>query len=121
MGFELPDIQTEQEVAALVMAFYETVKHDDLIGPYFQRLNWEDHLPKMIHFWSFVLLDKPGYTTQVFEKHMHMRLDKIHFDRWVELWTRAVSERHAGPHADLAIQRARLLGWTFSEKMKTNP
>ena len=72
----------------------------------------------MIQFWAFALLDKPGYTTQVFEKHQHMRLDQTHFDRWVTLWTNAVQARFQGPVSEAAIQRAKLLGWTFAEKMK---
>ncbi len=113
------EITSEEDVKELVLAFYEEVRKDELIGPHFAHLHWDEHLPKMIQFWSFVLLDKPGYTTQVYEKHQHMRLDTAHFDRWVELWTAAVHSRFQGALAEAAIQRARLLGWTFSEKMKT--
>lgn len=119
MGFDLPDIRTEEDVADLVLAFYELVKKDDQIGPFFAHLNWDDHVPKMIHFWSFVLLDKPGYTTNVYEKHQHMHLEPAHFDRWFKLWQATVESRFHGAKAEAAIQRARLLAWTFSEKMKT--
>ncbi len=42
----------------LVHAFYADVRRDPLIGPIFERQieNWDEHLEKLIAFWSSVTL-----------------------------------------------------------------
>lgn len=111
------DIQSKSDIELIVNSFYDDVLNDDLLAPFFRNLNFEKHLPKMIHFWSFVLLDEAGYTTDVTAKHMHMRLKQEHFDRWVELFNKTVDRLFAGEKAEAAKQRAFLVGWTISSKM----
>ncbi len=111
------DIQSKSDIELLVNSFYDDVLKDDLLAPFFKNLNFEKHLPKMIHFWSFVLLDEAGYTTDVTAKHMHMRLKQEHFDRWVGLFNKTVDRLFVGEKAEAAKQRAFLVGWTISSKM----
>ena len=75
-------------------------------------------MPKMISFWAFVLLDEAGYKTDVTEKHMKMRLKKEHFDQWLLLFNETVDTLFKGEKAELAKQRAFLVGWTIQSKMK---
>lgn len=110
------DITERSDVQLLVETFYGTAIHDELLAPFFAHLNFEEHLPKMIHFWCFVLLDEPGYTTNVTEKHMHMKLSKALFDRWVTLFSSTVNALFEGEKAEAAKQRAQLLGWTMAAK-----
>jgi hemoglobin len=111
------DILTKADVEKLVHEFYAKVLTDELLSPFFKQLNFEKHLPKMIHFWSFALLDEPGYTTNVTEKHMHMRLQQEHFDRWLLLFNETVDALFMGEKAQQAKQRAFVIGWTISNKM----
>lgn len=115
------DIRTADDVKMLVDSFYAEVLKDALLSPFFAHLNFDEHLPKMYHFWEFVLLDKPGYTTNVFDKHAHMRLSKEHFDAWVALFQATVDRLFEGEVADQAKLRAATLGWTFAQKMKQKP
>ena len=110
------DITTKQDVENLVDTFYGRVLQDAELAPFFERLDFKAHMPKMVHFWSFVLLDEPGYTTNVTDKHMHMPLSKVHFDRWVELFHGTVNELFAGEKAEIAKQRATLIAWTIQNK-----
>ena len=73
-------------------------------------------MPKMVHFWSFVLLDEPGYTTNVTDKHMHMPLSPVHFERWVSLFHKTVDALFSGEKAEMAKQRASLIAWTIQNK-----
>ena len=59
------EINSREDVEFLVESFYEKVVQDEVLAPFFKHLNFEKHLPKMIHFWAFVLLDEAGYTTDV--------------------------------------------------------
>jgi hemoglobin len=109
-------IESKADVEQLVDAFYESVLKNKELAPFFKHLDFKAHLPKMVHFWSFVLLDEPGYTTNVTEKHEHMRLSKALFDTWVQLFNETVDALFEGEKANLAKERAAILGWTMGSK-----
>ncbi len=109
----------ESDIEDLVDAFYSKVFLHEGLSPFFKHLDYPTHRPKMIAFWSFVLLDKPGYTTQVWDAHAHMRIRPALFQEWVNLFCAIVDERYSGEIAERAKLRAKTLGWTFAEKMKT--
>jgi len=111
------EIKNEADVHELVQTFYQKVLDDDVLAPFFQHLNFEEHLPKMEFFWRFVLLDEPGYTTSVTDKHMHMRLKEEHFKRWLFLFNQTLDELFVGEKVELAKQRAAIIGWTIQSKM----
>ena len=111
------EIKNEADVHELVQTFYQKVLGDDVLAPFFKNLNFEEHLPKMEFFWRFVLLDEPGYTTSVTDKHMHMRLKEEHFKRWIHLFTQTLDELFIGEKVELAKQRAAIIGWTIQSKM----
>jgi len=112
------DIRTNKDVELLVNTFYSKVVEDDILAPFFKNLDFNIHMPKMISFWAFVLLDEAGYKTDVTEKHMKMRLKKEHFDQWILLFNETVDTLFKGEKAELAKQRAFLVGWTIQSKMK---
>jgi hemoglobin len=111
------EIKNEADVHELVETFYLKVLKDDILAPFFQHLNFEEHMPKMEFFWRFVLLDESGYTTNVTEKHMHMRLKEEHFNRWIFLFNETLDELFVGEKVALAKQRAAVMGWTIQSKM----
>lgn len=115
------DIISKSDVARLVNEFYGKVLQDESLKPFFEGLDFEVHKPKMIHFWSFVLLDEPNYKTNVTEKHMRMPLEQKHFDRWMELFIETIDELFTGEKAEMAKQRAATIAWTIANKMKQNP
>jgi len=109
-------IETKADVELLVDTFYTAVLRDEQLSPFFQHLNFAQHLPKMVHFWSFVLLDESGYTTNVTDKHAHMKLTQALFDQWVILFHETIDSLFDGEKAELAKQRATVLGWTMGSK-----
>jgi hemoglobin len=111
------DIETKKDIALLVDTFYNDVLRDDLLAPFFKSMDFDLHKPKMIQFWSFVLLDEAGYTTDVTKKHMHMKLSKEHFDRWLKLFNASLDQLFIGERAEAARQRAALINWTIQSKM----
>jgi len=114
----MKEITTKQDVELLVNSFYNKVGKDELLAPFFKHLNLEKHFPKMIQFWSFVLLDEAGYTTDVTAKHLKMNISKEHFDRWILLFHETTDELFVGEKAKLAKERAVLVGWTIASKME---
>ena len=112
------DIESEEDITKLVHVFYSKLLNDDLMSPHFKGLNLEHHFPRIIDFWSLILLDKIGYTSNVFDKHVHLNIHQLHFDKWVALFTETVDELFVGEKSNFAKQRAAVLGYTFGSKIE---
>lgn len=112
-----PDIHTKEDILILVDKFYDRVLSDEKLAPFFENLDFEKHKTKMVHFWSFVLLDEPGYTTNVFDKHIHLKATSTDFNEWVSLFHKTVDEMFQGEKAKAAKFRATTLGYTFGSKL----
>lgn len=113
----MEDITTKADVELLVNDFYSRVLENEQLKPFFKNLNFEHHMPRMIHFWSFILLDEEGYTTNMTETHAKMPLTTELFDTWVKLFSETVDRLFKGEKANLAKERAMLLGWTMKSKL----
>lgn len=114
----MKDISTREDIELFVNNFYDLVLKDEVLSPFFKNLDFAKHLPHMIHFWAFVLLDESGYTTNVTDKHLKMPLNQDHFDQWINLFNHTIDSSFIGEKAELAKQRAYLIAWTISNKMK---
>lgn len=113
------DIQTRDDITRLIDLFYEKLLKDPVVKHIFEPLDLADHLPRVVHFWSFVLLDEEGYRTNVFEKHMPLPLRPEHFDIWLKHFTDSVDTLFRGEIADTAKQRATVLVFTFKNKWQS--
>lgn len=113
----MKQLQTPADIHQLVSKFYDKVLKDEVLAPFFTRLDFASHLPKMEQFWRFALLSEEGYTTNVTEKHLKMPLEEAHFDRWLGLFYQTIDELFIGELAEQAKQRAAVIGWTINSKM----
>lgn len=113
----MKQLETAEDIHQLVSEFYDKVLQDEVLAPFFARLDFAAHLPKMEQFWRFALLSETGYTTNVTKKHMQMPLQKAHFDRWQALFNQTIDELFEGELAQQAKQRAAVIGWTINAKM----
>lgn len=83
------DLCTEDEVSQLVHAFYETVRKDAVLGPVFERhvKNWDEHLPKMVDFWSSALRGTARFRGAPMPKHAALPgLSVALFQHWLMLF-----------------------------------
>lgn len=94
---------TEDNIRDLVYAFYDRVRADPLLGPVFDaKLNgrWDDHLPKMVSFWSSLVLGTKGYRGNVQQAHQPLDgIEPAHFSRWLSLFLKTVEARYTPPAA----------------------
>ncbi len=116
----MKDIETKADVEKLITLFYSKVVQDASLYPFFANIDLEKHLPHMIHFWCFALLDEAGYTTNVVEKHLQMPLKAIHFSTWLQHFNQTVDTLFIGEKAEAAKQRLTLLCGPFKVKLKRN-
>jgi hemoglobin len=87
---------TSAAIVQLVDTFYGRVREDAVLGPVFEaRLagHWQEHMPRMVAFWTKVLLDTGEFQGNVFGKHMALSgIDKEHFVRWLTLFKMSAIE-----------------------------
>ncbi len=116
------DISDKKDVQLFVDAFYEKVRIDELIGPVFAAIipndNWGPHLERMYSFWNTVLFTVKDYHGNPFSKHRPLPIEKVHFDRWIELFSKTIDTHFEGPIADDAKNRAIKMGQLFLSKLE---
>jgi hemoglobin len=112
------DITTSEHVTLLVKTFYSNLLLNEEVKPIFAHVDFEKHMPHMIAFWEFVLLDKEGYTTNVFDKHVNLPLKSSDFALWLKTFETTVHDLFVGEKANMAIQRAQTIAYSFESKMK---
>ena len=103
----------EPMIQALVAAFYARVRRDPDLGPVFERevADWDDHLARLVDFWSSVLLMTGRFKGQPMATHVRVGgLTPEHFARWLTLFEATAREIWPGKAADLAVAKARQIG-----------
>lgn len=120
-----PDINSSEDIIRLVDTFYKKVLKDEIISHFFNEvanISWEHHMPIMYNFWESVLLDNPIYKGNPMTKHIRLdqksRIEKVHFDRWEELWHETLDELYSGEKVKLAKKRAGELKALMSFKIQ---
>ncbi len=113
LGDDRPDVDDVAQVDVLVREFYRRVAVDAELGPVFAGagVDWAEHLPKMVDFWSWQLLGVKGYAGQPLPAHQRVAerfpLGADLFARWLELFDETLDDLFAGPVTELAHVRAR--------------
>lgn len=117
-GARATDIQDRADLHALVVEFYRRLLADPRIAHLFAHLDLEVHLPILVDFWALIVLGEQGYLRNAFQKHVPLAIEDHHFDVWLEHWSATVADRHSGPRADLARERARSIAALFRSKLR---
>jgi hemoglobin len=100
---EHKDIEGIDDIKWLVDTFYGKVRADGLLGPIFMSHigeDWSSHLNTMYNFWNMVLFGADDYTGHPFQKHRHLPVDNLHFDRWLLYFNETINERFSGPKTE---------------------
>ncbi len=123
----MKDITTRADIEKLIVAFYDKVKVDAVIGYIFTevvKIDWPHHIPIIVNFWEAILLDNPVYTKNAMEVHYTLNekepLMPEHFKKWVALFTDTVDELFEGKTAALAKTRAKSIAGVMQHKMNNN-
>ena len=121
----LDDLATIADVEILVSAFYERAMMDEHIGLFFTEavpLKLKEHLPKIVKFWSSILLDTNVYRDNPMLKHIalsqKMKIQESHMTRWLTLWKSTIDRLYEGPKADLAKSRSEQIGILMLRKIR---
>jgi len=116
------DINTREDIFLLVTQFYEKVRVDKILGPFFNESirDWDAHLELLTSFWETSLfmtrkLNKKYYGNPLdahvkVDKQFNHSIDNLHFGIWLNLWYQTIDELFEGEYADNAKRRARKMG-----------
>jgi hemoglobin len=115
---EKHDIRNKEDIELMIRTFYGSLLTNENIKPVFANTDFEAHMPHMIAFWSFVLLDEAGYKTNVFDKHVNLGIKEEHFEIWLHHFETTIDSLFEGEKAELAKQRAQMVAYTFKNKLK---
>jgi hemoglobin len=112
------DIETKTDIERMIRTFYASLLTNEEIKPLFANTDFEAHMPHMVAFWSFVLLDEEGYKTNVFDKHVHLPIKEEHFEIWLQHFENTINTLFKGEKAEMAKLRAQNIAYTFKIKLK---
>ena len=116
-----PDLRDE-DLHALLVAFYDRVIPDPLLAPYFAGLDMPAHIPRIADFWSTMLFHTGRYSGNAFAPHLAMPgLDAPHFARWLAHFEATVDARFAGPSAALAKSLAHRIAFSMQLRLGVSP
>jgi hemoglobin len=112
------DIKNREDVFFLVSKFYEKVRKDDILGPFFNETikDWDAHLDHLTTFWESSLFLKTKYYGNPIEAHAKVdanhnySITELHFGLWLNLWFQTIDELFEGDYAENAKRRARKMG-----------
>ncbi len=113
------DIKTRDDVFLLVSSFYDKVRKDPVLAPFFNDVikDWDTHLERLTTFWESSLF----MTRKLEQKYLgnpleaHVKVDaennngitETHFGLWLNLWFQTIDELFEGDYAENAKRRAR--------------
>jgi hemoglobin len=105
-------IVTESELGRLVDRFYAKVRADEMLGSVFNPAvsDWPEHLEKLTHFWSSIMLTSGKYHGNPMAAH-YKHLAKITpemFTRWLKLWGETTAEVVPQAAPELQAKAARI-------------
>ena len=111
------DVSNKKDIEAIVKAFYEKIKINEIIGQIFknaiQENHWNNHLDKLSKIWDTNLFGAKNYrgnpvkTHQTLDHNNEHSLSQIHFFEWLKLWNLTIDEKFEGINADHLKQSAR--------------
>lgn len=117
MHHTLPDISSRDDIKSILNKFYEKAKKDFVIGDKFKNINMDLHLETITNFWDSIIFGSDSYHGDPFGKHIAMRLEKKHFNRWLELFINEVDTHFAGKNAEEMKMRGRTIAQVFQYKL----
>lgn len=108
---------TEKNIQKLVDGFYARIRADAELGPIFNQAlhgDWSAHLPKMVAFWSGVLLANGAYLGNPMGAHKALPpFPETLFDRWLSLFAEQLNETYELAPAAHILEKAQRMAKAF--------
>lgn len=113
-------VSTYIDICAVVDEHYRQLLENPITAPKFEHIDLPKHLPRIYHFWSFLLNIEPEehpYKGSAFEPHARLELEHVHFEIWMSCLFNAIDMKHDGEVAALWKEKAKQMGLLFEYKL----
>ena len=118
-------IENRDDLRQLITTFYDFLLTDAVIGHFFEAFHddqiLENHIVTLIDFWDNLLFYSGTYTKNAMQPHLALNnripMKKIHFDRWITLFNKAVDKHFTGAIAHAAKTRAHSIATVMQIKV----
>ena len=122
------DIQNRTDISVLVHQFYDQIRADEEISPYFNELisDWDSHLEKLTDFWETNLFGirkykgNPIAVHNKVDKHFQEKITPYEFGIWLNYWFQTLDSLFEGENATILKNRARRMGGNIYLNMFRN-
>ncbi len=97
------------------------------MSPFFLEaasIDFDNHFDTLVVFWQQVLFNTGGYSKNMMAPHIRlnnkMKIEHVHFNRWLGFFNETVDELFCGEMADLAKQKAKELAVLMEIKIRAS-
>lgn len=112
----------DEDLHALLAAFYDAVAREALLAPYFAPVDMTAHIPVIADFWSTLLFHTGRYTGNAFRPHAAMPgLTAERFGRWLAVLEATVDARFAGPNAERMKELGHRVAFSMQLRLGITP
>ena len=112
----------DEDLPALLTAFYDTIERDPLLAPYFAAVDMAEHIPRIADFWSTMIWHTGRYAGNAFRPHLEMPgLTAEHFARWLRTLEATVDARFAGESAEVMKSIGHRVAWSMQLRLGITP
>ena len=113
---------TESDLHDTLTSFYDTITVDPGLRRYFDDIDMQSHMPRIVAFWSTLLFHTRHYSGNAFRPHLDMQgLNADHFALWVGSLENVVDARFAGPSASLMKDLAHRIAYSMQVRLGIPP
>ena len=122
------DIENRADISVLIHQFYDKIRADEEINPYFNELipDWDSHLEKLTDFWETNLFGirkfkgNPIVAHNKVDQHFNGQITANEFGIWLNYWFQTLDELFEGENVTVLKDRARRMGSFFYLNMFKN-
>ncbi|MFT5660018.1 MAG: hemoglobin [Sulfurimonas sp.] len=113
---------TRKNIRSMMDRFYSQVLKDEIVADFFiDKLGdemisdeWQGHLDLLSDFWASTILSETSYKGQPVKPHIHMEgLQRVTFERWLELFFETVDKYYTKESADIFKTRSQSIANNF--------
>ncbi len=123
-----PDITSRKDLHLIVKTFYKDLLLHQELAPFFKDFKdphkLKAHLEILVDFWDNTLFYSGAYTKNAIRPHIEIhennRISAIHFETWLDLFSKAVDEHFEGLQASTIKNRALSIATVMRIKLKAD-
>ncbi|QZT38904.1 group III truncated hemoglobin [Halosquirtibacter xylanolyticus] len=121
------DIENLDDITLLVKTFYDELCKNPVMDHLYNKvmkIDWEEHIPIMVHFWGSLVLRSGSYRGDIIGHHHHV-IDKIPltlsmFEQWEHCFIETLDSLFQGTNTEKTKKRVTAMTKSLVTKLNIN-